>query len=64
MEKCLFLTWLHAWPPYKRLRDEPRFPAMVQRLGLGGESFANPSSNDVLNVKYFPARTLSAIVLS
>jgi tetratricopeptide (TPR) repeat protein len=36
VEKCLFLTWLHAWPPYKPLRGEPRFAGILERLGLSG----------------------------
>ena len=42
VEKCLFLTWLPAWPPYKRLRDDPRFAGMVKRLGLSGGDLHQP----------------------
>ena len=42
VEKCLFLTWLHAWPPYKLLRDDPRFAGMVERLGLSGGDLRQP----------------------
>lgn len=35
-ERSLYITWLHAWPPYKTLRDDPRFAQMLQRIGLGG----------------------------
>jgi tetratricopeptide (TPR) repeat protein len=36
VEKCIYLTWLHAWPPYQRLRGDYRFCQMLQRLGLSG----------------------------
>jgi tetratricopeptide (TPR) repeat protein len=36
VEKCVYLTWLHAWPPYRRFRDDCRFGLMLQRLGLTG----------------------------
>lgn len=36
MEKCLYLSWIHAWPPFQRLRGNARFAEVIQRLGLGG----------------------------
>lgn len=36
VEKCIYLTWLHAWSPFRRLRSDPRFPPMLQRMGLSG----------------------------
>lgn len=33
-EKCLYLSWLHAWPPYRDLQDDARFGQMLSRLGL------------------------------
>jgi len=39
VEKCVYLTWLHAWPPYRRLQGDARFGQMLQRLNLrGGDS--------------------------
>lgn len=34
VDKCVYLTWLHAWPPYQRLQGDFRFGQMLQRLGL------------------------------
>jgi tetratricopeptide (TPR) repeat protein len=34
VQKCIYLTWLHAWSPYQPLRADPRFTQMLQRLGL------------------------------
>lgn len=36
LEKCIHLTWLHAWPPYQHLRCDSRFAELSHRLGLGG----------------------------
>ncbi|MGH9668416.1 MAG: hypothetical protein ACRD9L_28680, partial [Bryobacteraceae bacterium] len=36
VEKCLYLTWLHAWPPYRGLHGDPRFGTILQRVGLRG----------------------------
>ena len=41
-EKCLFLNWLHVWPPYISLRSDPRFANMLQRLGLSGGQVGRP----------------------
>jgi tetratricopeptide (TPR) repeat protein len=37
-DKCLFLTWVHAWPPYKQLSSDPRLFEIVQRIGLNSAS--------------------------
>lgn len=33
-EKCLFLSWLHVWPPFQLLWSDSRLAEMVHRLGL------------------------------
>jgi len=34
-ERCLFLSWLAAWPPLKNMSRDPRGRAILHRLGLG-----------------------------
>jgi tetratricopeptide (TPR) repeat protein len=34
IEKCVYLTWLNAWPTYKRLRGDDRFGRILHRLNL------------------------------
>jgi tetratricopeptide (TPR) repeat protein len=41
-DRCLYLTWIQAWPPYRRLREDFRFGEMISRLGLSEGDLSRP----------------------
>ncbi|MDX1983539.1 MAG: hypothetical protein SFV51_24925 [Bryobacteraceae bacterium] len=43
-QRCLFLSWAGVWPPYERLRQDSRFRSILNRLGLGGASRRDSST--------------------